>query len=121
MPPSTTFSCSACGVSFNDSLSHGMHLLSRKHLEKIGQLQNNNGTSNNDNNLATIHDLRMLIERKRAEKETALFGSKQSSSSAITNESGVGRRPNHNHQKGYFGLLMRDPAPHDDVVAEMKK
>lgn len=70
----------------------------------------------------------MLIERKRAEKEIALFGSKSQSTTTVADstagsgdtskkESGVIRQ----RQQGYFGVLMREPAPHEEVVAEMKR
>jgi hypothetical protein len=114
----SAFSCIVCGLNFNDSLSHGMHLLTKKHLDKVGKSSSHHNTNNksftsseDEENFQQqqLRDLKMLIERKRAEKEMELFGK---------NNSSAGSRRDR-LTSGYFGQLQREPAPHDEVVKMM--
>ncbi len=64
----------------------------------------------------TMQDLRLLIERKRAESELRLFGSAAAAARSVRQrDDGTSAAPSK-----YFGTLAREPAPHDDVVAALR-
>lgn len=116
----SSLSCAACGLSFVDSQSHGMHLLTRRHKERVGQFETEVGVQRKQ---PTLQDLRMMIERTRYAKETAIFGSAAVSTGA--QRRARDEKDNNPHGSSstsrYFGSLARDPAPHAEVLAELQK